>query len=92
MSDRGENREQPSIPEPAQLSVEHVALAGARAELREVREALRQRQVAVRQVRESVGVGRPHRSSRGGDRSEYWTVYADVLEDLGGLDRPPSEG
>lgn len=150
MSDRGENREQPSIPEqPGGLSIEHASLAvsvvaltiavstllvehttrmellpkGAysilaalivcgfcgflsklilrdlavlkaqRIEVRQMlrhREAMRQRGAGAVSGREPVGVGRPHRSSRGGDRSEYWTVYSDVLEDLGGLDGEPS--
>lgn len=142
MSDRGETREQPSIPEPAQLSTEHAflglaiatltaafsglvvqvtlhrdllrgaysvlaalmvigvvgyfgvrilrELAGLRAGQGVVRETLRQQPAGGRQVREPVGVGRPHRSSRGGDRSEYWTVYSDVLDDLGGLDDGPT--
>ena len=138
MSNRGETREQPSIPDPPELRIEHAGLAvtlvaltvalGAlavesvthvellrkgtysilaaltvvgvvtyfgirilrelaelRAGQRVVRGTLQQR----RQVREPVGAGQ-HRSGRGGDQF-YWTVYTDVLEDLGGVDGPPSE-
>lgn len=142
MSSRGETREQPSIPDPPELRIEHAGLAvtlvaltvalgalavesvthvellrrGAysvlaalvvvgvvtyfgvrvlrelaviRAQRIEVRQMLQYREMMRRRaVGEPVGAGQ-HRSSRGGDQF-YWTVYSDVLEDLGGLDGPPS--
>lgn len=60
-------------------------------ELEELREQVEaQRLAAGRHVPEQGSSGRGGRRLRREDEPvNYWTVYTDVMEDLGGLDQPP---